>query len=115
MIVYIDDILIPSESVDKNLQTLKDVLSILRQYGFELNYKKNLFLKKRVEYLGYVISHNSITLNERHTDAVRKFPVPKDVISVQRFLGLTNYFRKFIKNYAVKAKPLYDLLNPLPV
>lgn len=111
VIVYIDDILIASETVEENIETLNEVLSILREYNFELNYRKSLFLRKRIEYLGYVISHNSITLSDRHTDAVRKFPLPKDVASVQRFLGLSNYFRKFIKDYSIKARPLYELLK----
>jgi len=50
-------------------------------------------------------------MNERHTDAVHAFPIPRDVHHVCRFLGLTNFFRKFIHNYAIKAKPLSNLLK----
>jgi len=58
------------------------------------------------------VSTSGITLSSRHVDAIQKlFPQPKKVIEVQRFLGLTNYFRKFIKDYAVKAKPLNNLLR----
>jgi len=52
-----------------------------------------------------------MTLSSRHVNAVEKFPQPKKIVDVQRFLGLTNYFRKFIENYAVKTKPLNDLLR----
>lgn len=71
------------------------------------------FLRKRVEYLGYVISENDITLSSHHTEAIQKFPQPNNVHEVQRFLGLTNYFRKFIKGYAEIARPLYNLLKKL--
>lgn len=50
-------------------------------------------------------------MSSRYTEAVRNFPQPKNVVQIQRFLGLMNYFRKFIKDYALKAKPLQDLLK----
>lgn len=109
--VYIDDILIPSISVEENLGTLREVLVILKKYNFELNIAKCQFLRTTIEYLGYVISPSGITLSDRHTDAVRKFPRPRSVHEVQQFLGLTSYFRKFVKDYAIKAKPLYNLLK----
>lgn len=111
IIVYIDDILIPSDSIQENLSVLKKVLLLLKQYRFEINVNKCLFLKKELEYLGYTLSPLGITLSVRHTKAISNFPRPKKVVEVQRFLGLTNYFRKFIKNYAKLAKPLQDLLR----
>ncbi|KMQ88260.1 retrovirus-like pol polyprotein [Lasius niger] len=110
IIVYIDDILIPSDSIQENLSVLKKVLLLLKQYKFEINVNKCLFLKKEFEYLGYTLSPLGITLNVRHTKAISNFPRPKRVVEVQRFLGLTNYFRKFIKDYAKLAKPLQVLL-----
>lgn len=52
-------------------------------------------------------------MSDRHTQAVRNFPAPKNIHQLQRFLGLTNYFRKFIQNYAHKARPLHNLLRKL--
>jgi len=82
IIVYSDDILIPSESVDENLETLKETLVLLKQYGYEVNYNKCLFLKKKIEFLGYVITHNKATLSPRHTDAISKFKHPTNVHEV---------------------------------
>lgn len=90
---------------------MKEVLSLLKRYNFELNLEKSLFLKKQIEYLGYVISSEKITLSSRHTEAVRNFPQPRDVAGVQRFLGLASYFRKFIKDFANKTRPLQNLLR----
>jgi len=61
--VYIDDILIPSITVDENLSILKKVLLLFKQYSFQLNFNKCQFLKTRLEYLGYIISPSEITLS----------------------------------------------------
>jgi len=61
--------------------------------------------------LGYVISVEGITLSPRHTEAVKQYKQPANILEVQRFLGLVNYFRKFIKDFAITAKPLYNLLK----
>ena len=107
--LYIDDILIHSTTITENLQVLREVLITLKKYGLELNLSKCMFLKRKIEFLGYVVSANGITLNKRHTQAITDFKYPNNVKQVQGFLGLTNYFRKFIKSYALKARPLHEL------
>jgi len=111
VLIYIDDIMIATESVEENLNIIEEVLTILKSYGLEVNYRKSNFLKKKIEYLGYIISQNQITMSSRHTEAVKAFPIPKNVHHVRRFLGLANYFRKFIRDYASKAKPINNLLQ----
>ncbi|CAL1672453.1 unnamed protein product [Lasius platythorax] len=111
VIIYIDDILIPSVTVEDNVDVLRKVLILLKQYKFEPTFQKCSFLKTTIEYLGKVISPSGISLSPRHTDAVRNFPLPKKIVEVQRFLGLTNFFRRFIQNYATIAKPLNNLLK----
>lgn len=106
-----DDILIPSYTIEENLNTLEQVLLLLKSYQFTLNFDKCEFLKNNIVYLGYKISTEGISINERHVEAVKRFPVPTKVVKLQRFLGLTNYFRKFIQDYAHKAKPLHNLLR----
>lgn len=76
-----------------------------------MNFKKCLFLKTTIEYLGYIISSSGITLSPRHTEAVVNFPQPTKVLELQRFLGFTNYFTKFVKDYATIVKPLNMLLR----
>lgn len=111
VIVYIDDILIPSSSVQSNLDTLRQVLIQLKKYNFQLNFKKCLFLKTIIEYLGYIVSPSGITLSTRHTEAVGNFKQLTKLGELQRFLGLTNYFRKFIKDYSIITKTLNLLLR----
>ncbi|XP_070525011.1 uncharacterized protein [Cardiocondyla obscurior] len=103
--------MIASKSVEENLESLKEALTLLKKYRFELNYKKCQFLKKEVQYLGYVLNERGMTLSPRHTEAIDRFPRPSSVHKVQRFLGLASYFRKFIQNFAIKAKSLYNLLK----
>lgn len=111
ILVFIDDILIPTSSVQENIDIIKQVLIPLKTYNFTLNFQKCKFLKTSIEYLGYIITPSGITLSSRHVEANQKFPQPRKLIEVQRFLGLTNYFRKFIKNYDIIAKPLQSLLR----
>lgn len=111
ILVYIDDVLIPSETVDGNLAILKEVLILLKAYRFELNYEKCQFLKRKIEFLGYVISARGITLSPAHTIAVREYKQPRNVHEVRRFRGLASYFRKFIWDFAIKAGPIQSLLK----
>lgn len=111
IVVYMDDILIATESVKENLGVLKEIMIRLKTYSFELNLKKCQFLKKKIEFLGYIVSQDGITLSPRHTEAIRSFRVPRNVHELQRFLGLVSYFRKFTQDFSLKARPLYDLLR----
>lgn len=75
IIVYIDDVMIPTETVDENLE---QVLLLLKRYNLELNFSKCRFLQSKIEYLGYVISDKGIILSMRHTEAVGNFLQPKN-------------------------------------
>ncbi|XP_025160298.1 uncharacterized protein LOC112589822 [Harpegnathos saltator] len=99
------------DNIAEHLEVIGEVLIILKQYKFELNYDKCLFLRKEIEFLGYIVRANGITLNQRHVEAITKFREPRSTHQVQQFLGLTGYFRRFIKDFALKARPLQDLLK----
>jgi len=73
--------------------------------------QKCSFPKTIIEYPGYVISPTGITLSSRHTEAVAQLPQPKKILESQRFLDLTNYCKKFVKDYASITKPLNLLLR----
>jgi len=111
VLVYMDDVFIPSQTVKQNLTILKEVLITLKRYKFELNYEKCQFLRKTIEFLRYIVSEKGITLSARHTETVREFRQPRNVLEVQRFLELAGYFRKFIKNFTEKARPLQNLVK----
>ncbi|GFT32169.1 retrovirus-related Pol polyprotein from transposon 17.6 [Trichonephila clavipes] len=111
VIIYMDDIIIPSSDELDGLSRLTRVLKTASEYGLELNLKKCNFFKSKIEFLGHIIEKGTIKPSLDKTKAVQNFPEPKNVKQVQSFLGLSGYFRKFIQNYSIIAKPLSDLLR----
>ncbi|GBM02992.1 Retrovirus-related Pol polyprotein from transposon 17.6 [Araneus ventricosus] len=111
VIIYMDDIIIPSLDELDDIKRLSRVLQTASEYRLEPNLKKCKFLKSKIEFLGCIIENGKISRSLDKTVAVQNFPETKSVKQVQSFLGLTGYFRKFIQNYALVAKPLSDLLR----
>ncbi|KAG6452699.1 hypothetical protein O3G_MSEX007747 [Manduca sexta] len=108
---YIDDILIPSVTEEQGLETLKIVLEIIRDAKLTLNIEKCTFLESEIEYLGYEISEKGIRPGHKKIEAVTKYKEPCNIHELRMFLGLTSYFRKFVKNYAILSHDLYQLLK----
>lgn len=111
LIIYMDDIIIPSIDEKEGLAKLERVLTTASEYGLELNIKKCHFLQREIDFLGYQIKNGQLYPSPLKTKAVLNFPEPKNIKDVQSYLGLTSYFRKFIKDYSLIAKPLSDLLR----
>lgn len=111
VVVYIDDLLIPAKDEQEALEKLSTVLAVAEQHGLKIKWSKCQFLMRKIEYLGYQVEEGTIKPTENKTAAVKNFPDPKSFKEIQRFLGLTGYFRKFIQNYSAIAKPLTDLLK----
>lgn len=78
LLLYMDNILIVTTTVTENLNIIEKVLLVLKKYRLELNLVKCLFLKKEIEYLGYIISANGITLNKCHIQTILDYSYPKD-------------------------------------
>lgn len=109
ILIYMDDVVIATDTIEQNLHILKEVLITLRKYNLGLNLSKCQFLKNEIEYLGYKVAKSGISMSDRHTRAISEYPIPKTLKQLQSFLGLTNYFRKFIKDYSLKANALHRL------
>jgi len=106
---YLDDFIIYTETFEEHIELLREVFKRLRQHNIKLKLSKCFFAKSEVEYLGHIISHNTVKPSPRKIEAVKEFPIPKTVREVRRFLGLTGYYRRFIENFSIRAKPLSDL------
>jgi len=98
--VYMDDLIVPSIDMQEGLSRLRLVLNTAAEYGLSFNWKKCQLLKSKVNYLGYIIENGKIAPSQEKTDAVKHFPKPTNIRSIQSFLGLTGYFRKFIYQYS---------------
>lgn len=108
-LVYVDDIMVHSASVSQHLTHLQVVFDRLRIANLKLQPKKCRFATRSVEYLGHFFSSKGIEVNPRIIQSVVSFPIPKTQKQVQQFLGLCNYYRKFIHKFAEIAAPLYEL------
>eukprot|EP00731_Ephydatia_muelleri_P028380 Em0020g24a len=110
-LVYIDDIVIFGRTFDEHLCHVANVLSHLRQAGLKLKPEKCYFLQQEVRYLGHIVSEEGIATDPSKITAVSSWPAPLCKKDVQRFLGLANYYRRFIKEFADIAKPLQRLVE----
>ncbi|GAU16969.1 hypothetical protein TSUD_37270 [Trifolium subterraneum] len=109
VLVFFDDILVYSKSWSEHLKHVEEVLKILKLHGLVANKKKCQFGQRSVEYLGHLITGDGVAVDPNKVVSVTKWPTPKNVKGVRGFLGLTGYYRKFIKDYGKIARPLTDL------
>ena len=109
VLVYLDDILVFSNTAEDHLAHLDWVFNRFLDQGYFLNPKKCEFNKPEIRYLGHIVSRNGVSVDPAKVARVQAWPVPTTVKQVQSFLGLANYFRRFIRGYSVLAAPLSDL------
>ena len=107
--VYIDDILVASENHGEHREHLQSVLELLRKNGLVIRRDKCVFGASTVEFLGHDISGDGIRPLPSKVDAVNRFPRPTTVKQLQEFLGMINYYHRFIPNAAGILTPLYHL------
>ena len=109
--VYLDDILISGETEEAHLQTLDQVLERLEKAGLKLKKGKCSFLTTSVVYLGHVIDEHGLRPTQDKVQAVLAAPEPKNVTELKAYLGLLNYYGRFLPNLSSTLAPLYQLLN----
>ncbi|KAI2644628.1 Transposon Tf2-6 polyprotein [Labeo rohita] len=114
VIVYIDDILIYLNSEAENPHHVAEVLQRLREHQLYLKAEKCSFHQKSVQFLGYIIDHHGVRMDEGKVEAVVSWTKPKSIKELQRFLGFANLYRRFIKGYSQITNPLTNLLKGHP-
>src|SRR3989440_229865 len=105
--VYLDDILIYSKNPDEHDEHVRLILQKLKEYSLKVDLEKSEFDKEEVEFLGHIIGKDGIRMDPRKIQAILEWPVPENLKDLQAFLGLANYYRRFIKHYSKIAGPLF--------
>ena len=109
VVVYLDDILIYSDNPDDHRKHVKEVLRRLRKHRLYARADKCEFHKDSVEYLGYILSADGLTMSDDKVRTILEWPEPRKVRDIQSFLGFANFYRRFIPSYSEIVLPLTRL------
>lgn len=111
ILLYLDDLLVASKDIDEHVEVISEAFGLAGKHHLQLRVDKCYFAQTEIKYLGYCVDHRGIRPSDENVDTVLNYPVPRNARDVQRFVGLTSYFRRFVPGFSVLAKPLYDLLR----
>lgn len=110
-LVYLDDIIIYSSSLQEHVLRLREVLDRLRIANLKVQLDKTEFLRKEVAYLGHIVTPHGVRPNPDKIQTIKNYPIPKTTKQIKGFLGLLGYYRKFIKDFAKITKPFTNCLK----
>ena len=108
---FIDDVIIGTEGEEKHNEIVEEVVKRLVENDLYIKPEKYKWKVKKVEFLGVVIGKKGIKMEEEKIKVIVDWPVPKSVKEVQKFLGLANYYQRFIEGFAKVAKLLHELMS----
>ncbi|GJT63323.1 putative nucleotidyltransferase, ribonuclease H [Tanacetum coccineum] len=111
VVVYFDDILVFSKSLESHLQHLRDIFLILREQKLFANRRKCHFLTTKVIFLGYLVSGKGIRMDTTKVEAITTWPTPRSLHDVRSFHGLASFYRRFIRNFSSIVAPITDCLK----
>ena len=111
VLLYLDDLIIASRTVEEHKRKLSLVLERLRSAGLTINLKKCKFFQTEINFLGHLINSEGLQPINNKVDAILSFPEPRNVREVKSFLGLAGFYRSFMKNFSMIAAPLTSLLR----
>ena len=109
VVVYLDDILIFTETLEQHREITRRVLKLLKENQLFLKPDKCEFEQTKMEYLGVIISYNSIEMDPVKVAGVAEWPAPNNKKEVQSFLGFINFYWRFIQDFSHHAHPLFNL------
>ncbi|WVZ88094.1 hypothetical protein U9M48_034647 [Paspalum notatum var. saurae] len=111
ILVFFDDILIYSKSLAEHLHHLRLTFEILSRDHWFVKQSKCAFAQRSIAYLGHIVSNQAVSTDPAKIDAITHWPAPTIVKELRSFLGFAGYYRKFVRNFSLIAKPLFDLLK----
>src|SRR5882724_4981729 len=109
VVIYLDDILIFSNSLEEHQVHVQRVLERLREYDLHLKPEKCLFHTQKIEFLGFMVTPTGISMDMAKTDAVSDWPTLTNLKAVQAFLGFANFYHRFIVGFSDIVIPLIHL------
>lgn len=109
--VYMDDVLVLGRTVAEMLHLLNQVATRLTAARLSINFEKSRFFAREVKYLGYILSKDGVKVDPTKVEAMVRYPSPRNLKELRRFLGLTGYYRRLIRDYASIAAPLTNMLK----
>lgn len=109
--IYLDDIVIATESLDEHFRLLKEVAKRLTKAGLTISVEKSRFCRRQVKYLGYLLTENGLAIDSSKLEPILNYPRPKSIRDIRRLMGLMGFYQKFIKNYSHITTPITDLLK----
>ena len=107
--LYLDDVIVFASSIEDHLNRLEEVFKRCQEAGLKLKPKKCSFLQESVQFLGHLVDAKGVHTDPEKIEKIQNWPTPTSVTEVRTFVGLTSYYRRFIKNYAEIASPLHNL------
>jgi len=110
-VVYLDDVLIFSTSLEEHLQSIKKIFDTLRKWNLKVQFDKCNFLSRETEYLGHILTPEGVKPNPKKIETIKNLNLPGTQKQIKSFLGITGYYRKFVKDYAKVAQPLTKYLK----
>nr|KYP32028.1 Retrovirus-related Pol polyprotein from transposon 17.6 [Cajanus cajan] len=111
VVVYFDDILVYSKTLDEHLGHLRQVLIILRVNHLYANLEKCTFCQEQVKFLGFIVGKEGVQVDSEKIKAIQEWPTPKSVGEVRSFHGLASFYRRFVKDFSTLASPLNELVK----
>ena len=110
-LVYLDDVIVYSKTKEDHLCRLQAVFERFQEHGLKLKPSKCSFLRRQITFLGHEVSANGMQPGNINLKGIAEMAPPANYTEVRRFLWMTGFFRRFIRNYARIAKPLNDILE----
>ena len=106
VVVYLDGILIFSQTWEENLHHIREVLQTLRQHKLCANLEKCTFGMTQVQYLGYIIDETGVHVDPAKIQVIQDWPAPTTITELRSFLGLANFYRRFVLGFSHITWPL---------